>query len=157
MTAPPAELRETAHRPVALARAHGDADLAALKLADLRACQGRLEEAEVLLTGYKAFGSAPLLRLLVDCFLTLGDHEGARRAYDQLTAQATLAQSNVLLAAADLALGQIRQAADDPQSHHCFVQALIRLTNLEQSLLAGRIRLELARTVHASDPAGAIT
>ncbi len=166
---------------------------AVLKLADLRACQGRLEEAEVLLTGYEDYGSAtlprarlhlargetalaravleqalqgmeerslhraPLLRLLVECCLALGDRTTARHAYEQLAAQATLAQSSVLLAEADLALGQIRQAAGDPQAQACFAQALARLTNLEQSVLAGRIRLALARTVQTTDPAGAIT
>lgn len=166
---------------------------AVLKLADLRACQGRLEEAEVLLTGYEDYGSAtlprarlhlargeaalaravleqalqgmdahsfhraPLLRLLVECCLALGDQANAQRVCAQLTAQATRAQSSILLAEADLALGQIRQMAGDPQASVCFTQALTRLTNLEQSVLAGRIRLELARTVHATDPAAAIT
>lgn len=35
MTAPPTELREVARRTLALARAHGDADLAALAVANL--------------------------------------------------------------------------------------------------------------------------
>lgn len=100
---------------------------------------------------------APLLRLLVDCCLALGDTTGAQLACDRLIAQADLAQSNIMLAEADLAVGQICRATGDPQASAYFAQALTRLTNLEQSVLAGRIRLELARTLLATDLAGAIT
>lgn len=56
---------------------------AILKLADLRVCQGRLEEAEVLLTGYEDNSAAvvPLARL----YLARGEPELARRLLEQAT------------------------------------------------------------------------
>jgi ATP/maltotriose-dependent transcriptional regulator MalT len=131
------------------ARLHLARGEAALARAVLQQTLQRMEE--------RSLHRAPLLRLLVECCLAIGDHMNAQYAYDQLAIQATHTQSNILLAEADLALGLIRQAASDPQALDCFSQALTRLTNLEQSVLAGRIRLELARTVYANDPAGSIT
>lgn len=166
---------------------------AVLKLADLRVGQGRLEEAEVLLTGYEDYGSAtlprarlhlarsepqlaravleqalqplpprslsraPILRLLVDCYLALDDYTGAQQAYAALNDQAHATQNNVLLAEADLALGQIRRRLGDQAAGESFAQALQRLADLEHSVLAGRARLELARTLLVSDPPGAVT
>jgi ATP/maltotriose-dependent transcriptional regulator MalT len=100
---------------------------------------------------------APLQRLMVDCCLALDDSNGAQQAYDELVSQARSAQSTVLQAEADLALGQIRRARHDPAASICFVQALQRLSDLEQSVLAGRAKLELARELLATDPPAAIT
>lgn len=166
---------------------------AVLKLADLRVGQGRLEEAEVLLTGYEDYGSAalprarlhlargeaqlaravleqalqplearslyraPLLRLLVDCCLTLGDRTAAEQVCANLLEQAQATQSVILLAEADLARGQIQRLQGDPAASACFTRALERLTHFEQSVLAGRAKLELARTLLGTDAPGAIT
>ena len=166
---------------------------AVLKLADLRVSQGRLEEADVLLSGYEDYGSsalprarlhlargeselaravlehalqseaspslhrAPLLRLLVDVYLISNDLEAARRTADQLVSLSQLAASNLFLAQAELALGQISRYAGEQNAITHFRKALDHLDIHEGSLLACRVKLELARTLKDSDRAGAIT
>jgi tetratricopeptide (TPR) repeat protein len=127
---------------------------ATLKLADLRILQGRLEEAEVLLSGYEDYGAAillcarlhlargetvlaravldqvlgttaaptldhaPALLLLVEVLLALGDHRAAQDAAERLRALAQQTRSDMLLAQADLAWGQVRHAAGDADATH---------------------------------------
>ena len=172
---------------------HGLRVNAVLKLADLRVSQGRLEEAEVLLSGYEDYGSsalprarlylargesdlakavleqalqsdsspslhrAPLLRLLVDVLLASDQPEAARRTVDELVTLSQLSRSNLFLAQAELAMGQIsRYAGEDGAISH-FRNALEHLDVHQGSVLACRVKLELARTLKDSDRAGAIT
>ncbi len=166
---------------------------AVLKLADLRVCQGRLEEAQALLSGYEDQGGAvlplarlymargeaamaratmeqalraegasslyraPLLLLMVEVLVALNDVEGAHRAARQLTELAQEAQSTLLLAQADLAEGQVRRWLSEAGAADYFQSALDRLRAYEQSLLASRARLEMARLLKESDHAGAVT
>jgi ATP/maltotriose-dependent transcriptional regulator MalT len=166
---------------------------AVLKLADLRVCQGRLEEAEALVRGLEdqgaatmplarlhlarrepelaralleqalgsapapALNQAPLLLLCVDAALALGDPAGARRAAEQLAALAELAHSDLLLAQADLARGQITRDTDQADAVRHFRAALERLGQYEQSLLGSRAKLELARALKTADPPAALT
>ena len=165
---------------------------AVLKLADLRVCQGRLEEAQALLSGYEDQGGAvlplarlymargelqvaratleqalrvegpsslyraPLLLLLVEVLVTLKEVAGAHDAARQLAALAHDARSDLLLAQADLAEGQVRRSLGEPGAADCFQSALDRLSAYEQSLLASRVRLEMAHLLKESDRAGAV-
>lgn len=166
---------------------------AVLKLADLRVSQGRLEEAEVLLSGYEDYGNstlprarlylargeselakavleqalqaevspslhrAPLLRLLVDVYLSSNDPDSARRTANELVSLSKLTASDLFLAQAELALGQISRYAGETNAISHFRTALDHLDVHEGSLLACRVKLELARTLKDSDRAGAIT
>lgn len=165
---------------------------AVLKLAELRVCQGRLEEAQALLSGYEDQGGAvlplarlylargqaqlaratleqalsgqgesslyrtPLLLLLVEVLVELGDVAGAHEAARELAEIAGSTQSALLLAQADLAEGQVRRALGEPDAATYFQSAIGRLHMYEQSLLAARARLEMARLLKESDKAGAV-
>lgn len=164
---------------------------AVLKLADLRICQGRLEEAEVLLAGYEdhvtattplarlylargeiqlaravleqALGSLPLLDrlplllLLVEVLLALGDMAAAKNVAEEVTNLARQTHSDFLLAHAELVQGQIKWSIGEPDATASFQSVLERLRLHEQSLLASRARLAMARALKDSDWAGAIT
>jgi ATP/maltotriose-dependent transcriptional regulator MalT len=166
---------------------------AVLRLADLRVSQGRLEEAEVLLSGYEDYGNsvlprarlhlargetelakavleqvlqsdaspslhrAPLLRLLVEVLLAFNDLAGARRTVDELLSLAKLTGSDLFLAQAELALGEISRHSDTIDALNHFRAALDHLDVHEGSMLACRVKLELARTLKDTDRAGAIT
>lgn len=166
---------------------------AVIKLADLRVSQGRLEEAEVLLSGYEDYGSsvlprarlhlargetdlaravleqalqsdsspslhrAPLLRLLVDVLLASNEPKEAKQTADELVSLSKLTGSDLFLAQAELALGQINRYSDEADAVKHFRTALEHLQIHEGSLLACRVKLELARTLKDTGKAGAVT
>ncbi len=102
-------------------------------------------------------GSAPLLALWVEVSLALGAVDHARAAVDQLAALAEQAGSDSLLAQADLARGRLAGEAQPAEAAHFFRRALGRLQQYEQSLLASRAKLALARSLTHSDPPAALT
>jgi ATP/maltotriose-dependent transcriptional regulator MalT len=166
---------------------------AALKLADLRIFQGRLEEAEMLLAGYEDYGAAmiprarlhlargepqlarailehalgssalpmleqtPLLLLLVDVLLALGDAGAAQNAAETLNALAQQTHSDMLLAQAELAWGRVRQDAGEGDATRYYQAVLERLQANDQSLVASRARLAMAHALRSTDWAGAVT
>jgi ATP/maltotriose-dependent transcriptional regulator MalT len=132
-------------------------------LARLHLARGETQLAQAMLAQHlqssepHSLHRAPLLRLLVDVHLARNDAEAARWAGEELNALAQRTHSDLLLAQAELAQGQIKRAvgaaAADAAQH--FLAALDRMKAYEQSLLAGRAKLEMARTVAGSDLAGA--
>lgn len=166
---------------------------AVLRLADLRISQGRLEEAEVLLTGYEDHGAAtaprarlhlmrgefdlaealleqalhgraaptledtPLLMLLIDVKLARNDIDAAYRLVETLVALARQTGSDHLLAQSEFARGHVRYVSGRGDATESYRIVLERLGAHEQSLLAGRARLAMARALQSSDWAGAVT
>ncbi|HLO17840.1 MAG TPA: hypothetical protein VK206_23620, partial [Anaerolineales bacterium] len=97
---------------------------------------------------------APLLRLLVDVLLASNQLESARRIAAELVSLSRLTGSDLFLAQAELALGQISRYTDESDAVAHFHNALDYLDVHEGSSLACRVKLELARTLKDTDRAG---
>ena len=108
-------------------------------------------------TSSVALHRAPLLRLLAEVLLASNDLESARRAANELVLLSKLAGSDLFLAQAELALGQISRYAGEADTIKHFHSALEHLDVHEGSMLASRVKLELARTLKVSDRPAAIT
>lgn len=171
---------------------------AALKLADLRVHQGRLEEAETLLSDYQDYGTAvlpmarlhiargevnlarallehslapykprepegdsldaaPKLLLLCDVLIRSGDLHAAASAAARLIHLAERVGSDFLQAQAEMANGQVKGKLGQTGAAAHFQAALDKLKSYEQSLLASRVRLEMARLLEDTDRPGAVT
>jgi DNA-binding NarL/FixJ family response regulator len=100
---------------------------------------------------------APYLRLLVDVLLALNQLEEAKHPAAELVSLSRLANNDLFLAQAELALGQIHRYENKSDAVKHFRKALEHLDVHEGSLLAYRVKLELARTLRDTDRAGAIT
>jgi DNA-binding CsgD family transcriptional regulator len=106
---------------------------------------------------FPSLNRTPLLRLLVDVLLISNDLEGAHHAADELVSLSKLTSSNLFLAQAELALGEISRYSNAAEAVKHFRAALDHLDVHEGSLLACRVKLQLARTLQATDRAGAVT
>lgn len=100
---------------------------------------------------------APLLRLLVDVLLVSNQLDAAHRIAEELVSLSKLTGSDLFVAQAELALGQISRYSDEADAVKHFRTALDHLAVHEGSLLACRVKLELAHTLKDTDRAGAIT
>jgi len=146
----------------ALLSGYEDHSGAVASLARLHLARGETELARALLEqvlpslALPELDQAPLLRLWIDVQLALGNIDQAQRAVEQLESLVQNTHSNLLLAQVDLAKGQIKRYTNDAGAQHDFQAALNRLQAYEQSLLAGRARLEMARLLSTSDRAAAI-
>jgi DNA-binding CsgD family transcriptional regulator len=99
----------------------------------------------------------PLLTLLVDVLLAMGEVDAAKDAAEQVTALAKQTHSDLLLAHAELVQGQVKWCNGEPDAARYFQSVLERLRLYEQSLLASRARLAMARVLKGNDWAGAVT
>jgi DNA-binding NarL/FixJ family response regulator len=147
----------------ALLAGYEDHGAAAVPLARLHLARHEIDLARAVLAGALATSDpptlhrAPLLLTLVDALLAAGDLTGASDAAAELALLAQQSGSDLLLAQAELAEGNIRRAAGDADASAHFQAALARLRAHQQSLLAGRARLGIARNLVDTDRAGAIT
>jgi DNA-binding NarL/FixJ family response regulator len=143
----------------------GYEDLAAavVPLARLHLARGEAQLARSILeqafrpSGSPTLDRAPLLLLLIDVLLALSDLDAARGVVAELAELAQHTQSDLVLAQAEVAKGIVKRHAGELDAALWFQSALNRLRPYEQSLLASRIRLEMARLLIDTDRAGAVT
>lgn len=98
----------------------------------------------------------PRLLLLVEVLLAQGENARAHQFAEAVAQLATKSESLLLSTQAEIAMGQVKRVAGLPDAATNFTTALAKLRDHEQSLLAGKARLEMALTLQARDQAGAI-
>jgi ATP/maltotriose-dependent transcriptional regulator MalT len=98
---------------------------------------------------------APRLLLLVEVLLTQGKAARAQQIAEAVAKLADMNESALLWAQAEIAKGQVKRVAGRPDASQNFTAALAHLHDHEQSLLAGKVRLEMALTLQPQDQAGA--
>ncbi len=138
-----------------------DQGSAVIPLARLHLANGEPHAARILLENalndqpLPILARAPSLRLYVDVLLASQDLHGAREKANELAEVARQSQSDFIAAQADLALGQVKRIANEADADEWFHAAIHHLHGYENSLLGGRAKLELARTLRPTDPHGA--
>lgn len=140
-----------------------DQSVAAIPLARLALARGDNASARSILeqalsqTNPHSLEAAPLLRLLVEVHLNANHLKAARDTAVRFSALAVASESDLLLAQADLAEGQILRASGSAESAKYFQAALQRLVRYDQSVLAARARFEMAQLSSDTDRAAAVT
>lgn len=148
-----------------LLRGYEDYGSAVVPMSRLYLARGEAQLARAMLEqtlrsrsgGPLALDSAPLLLLLVEVLIALEDGSLAREVAGELARLARKANSDLLLAQAELAEGQVKRFLGEEGAGERFQSALDRLRSHEQSLVGGRAKLEMARLLKESDWAGAVT
>ena len=123
-------------------------------LAYLRFREGKHEQAAALLSavirglGQDSIRVAPMLALLVEVQLLLGDLAAAERSARHLKSLEERSESNEIRAYTRLAQGRIARHRGEPdQAVEEFETALALLIHYERPLLRAQLRLDLARTL----------
>jgi DNA-binding CsgD family transcriptional regulator len=98
---------------------------------------------------------APRLLLLVEVLLAQGETVRAQQIAEAVAELASSNESMLLRAQAEIAKGQVKRVAGLPDAATDFTAALAHLRDHEQSVLAGKVRLEMALTLLEHDQAGA--
>lgn len=139
-------LEDQAEAVIPLARLH-------LSLGDPPAARSLLANA-LSQDSLPPLARAPLLQVYIQSLLAAQDVQGALEKAGELAEIADLSQSDFLGAQADLTIGQVKRRAQQAGADTWFHAALQRLHGFENSLLAGRAKLELAHLLRLSDPHG---
>lgn len=100
--------------------------------------------------------AVPVLDLLVQAHLALGDADRADEAASELARLAPIEPSGLAAAHAALAAGRVMAARGDATAVECLEEALERFARLEFPLETARTRLELARASAEDAPDVAI-
>ncbi|MGH9270851.1 MAG: helix-turn-helix transcriptional regulator [Ilumatobacteraceae bacterium] len=138
-----------------------DHDDAVRPLAALHLARSRPEPALELLD--RALGGeleqhveAPLLALLVQANLAVGDVEAARRSSEQLRRLGESQSSPYVRAVAAVAQARVCSASGDDDARTCWHEALTLFLSAGMAVEAGSARLELARLISTDRPDAAI-
>ena len=99
---------------------------------------------------------APVLELLVGIHLAHDDRERAREALERLTDLATRSGDDRITAASELASGRVCAAEGDARAQAHLQAAVEMFAQLELPHDSARAQLELARSLAAQAPSGAI-
>lgn len=145
LLSPIADLPETVRPTAALDLARADASAAVSRLT---AAAQHLPQTGV--------ASLPLLTMLVDARLAVGDVAAAEEAADRIAGIAARTRSGRHAAQAHLAAGKISLHSDLEAAAAEFRAATVGFSEASMGLQASRARLLLARAVAASDPGSAV-
>lgn len=144
-----AGLEDQASAVVPLARLH-------LRKGNITFARALLEQAVIDPAALTLHDRAALLTL-IDVLLTLDDIAAAESMLRRLIQLVGDAPNYVMTGQIELTRGciQLRQG-DAAAAKNSFVRALDALKAYDQSVLAGQVRLKMAQTLRAADPAGAV-
>jgi ATP/maltotriose-dependent transcriptional regulator MalT len=146
----------------ALLQGYEDYAAAALPLARLYRAKGNAPLAQATLertlsqSHPPTLDHLPHLLLLIDLLLEQGNLAVIQTYIERAEIVAEPTRSDLLIAQVEVARGKWERASGDTEAQMRFQAALKRLRSLEQCLVAGQARLEMAQVLKSSDRPGAI-